>query len=102
MLACVHSQERSGDRRRFNCDREREGKREKRIERKVDRTHLGCKVGITQLVEQVHGLTVAVAADYDVPDVIHHAAQLQCRRLTAEVLVLKVLGMWYQISSITH
>lgn len=38
----------------------------------------------------------------DVPDVIHNAPQLQCRWLAAEVLVLEVLGMRYQISRVSH
>lgn len=57
---------------------------------------------IAQRVQQIHGLAVAVPANDNVPDVVDHAAQLQSGRLAAEVLVLEVLCMRYQIAGVTH
>lgn len=56
---------------------------------------------IAQLVQQIHGLAVTVPAHDDVANVVDHAAQLECGRLAAIVFVLKMLCMWYKITSIT-
>jgi hypothetical protein len=53
-------------------------------------------------MQQVHSLTITVAAHYNVPYVVDHTAQLQSGRFTAKVLVLEVLCVWYQIASISN
>jgi len=64
--------------------------------------YLRSEIRISQLVQKVHCLAVAVSANYYVSNVVHHASELQSCRFAAEVLVLEVLGMGNQIASISH
>lgn len=71
------------------------------IEMKSD-THNRCVLFVPERVEQIHCFAIAVAAHDDMPNLVDHTAQFQCRRLAAEVLVLKVLRVRNQITGITH
>lgn len=53
-------------------------------------------------MQQIHGFAVAVPADDDVADVVHHAAKFKPSRLAREVFVLKELAVGHQVPGISY
>lgn len=60
------------------------------------------KLFIPELIQQVHCFAIAMSTNDDMTDVINDTAQLQGSRLAAEIFVLKVMGVWYDVSGISH
>jgi hypothetical protein len=67
-----------------------------------DATYLRGELAVLQLVQEIDGLAVAVAADDDVADVVDHAAQLQGRGLVGGQLVEEVLRMGDDVARVSH